>query len=195
MVRSPWYRDETVGEKDPLLAKLLAAATVGAEPAGPASKRQPIRIVLDPDERPVGKGALCGQSRGFNLQGATRVAANDKAGRERLCRYILRPPLANDRLSMLDDGHVRLDFKRPWSDGTASVQLPPLALLARLAALVPPPKRHLVRYFGVLSFQAASRSQVVPAPAEIKSEAVAKKILTAMHLATEVPELHPARAP
>jgi hypothetical protein len=109
--------DESLGEKDPLLAKLLAAATAGASPAGPANKRQPIRILLDPDERPIGKGALCGQSHGFNLQGATRVAANDKPGRERLCRYILRPPLANDRLSILHDGNVRLDFKRPWSDG------------------------------------------------------------------------------
>jgi hypothetical protein len=102
------YRpDESMGEKDPLLAKLLAAATVGAEPAGPANKRAPIRIVLDPDDRPVGKGVLCGRSRNFNLQAATRVAANDKPGRERLCRYILRPPLANDRLSILDDGNVR----------------------------------------------------------------------------------------
>jgi hypothetical protein len=32
--------------------------------------------------------------------------------------------------------------------------------------LVPPPKRYLVRYFGVLSSHAASRSDVVPAPAE-----------------------------
>jgi hypothetical protein len=86
--------DETLGEQDPLLAKLLAAATTGAASDGPASKRQPVRVVLDPDERPVAKGALCGQSHGFNLQGATRVAANDKPGRERLCRYILRPPLA-----------------------------------------------------------------------------------------------------
>ena len=91
--------DETLGEQDPLLAKLLAAATTGAAPAGPASKRQPskrqpIRVVLDPDERPVAKGTLCATSRSFNLQAATHVAANDKAGRERLCRYILRPPLA-----------------------------------------------------------------------------------------------------
>jgi hypothetical protein len=233
--------DETLGEKDPLLAKLLAAATVGAEPAGPTRKRQPIRIVLDPDERPVAKGALCGQSHGFNLQGATRVAANDKAGRERLCRYILRPPLANDRLKILDDGDVRLDLKRPWSDGTSSVQLPPLALIARLAALVPPPRRHTVLYCGVLSSHAASRKEVVPSPHEpcppepsqdkpkrkskyirwsdllrrvfgiegvcpkcqtplrlislIKSEPVAKKILTPMHLPADVPELHPARPP
>ena len=90
--------DETIGEKDPLLAKLLAAATAGAPPAGPTQKRAPVRIMLDPDDRPVAKGKLCGQHAGFNLHGATRVAANDKQGRVALCKYILRPPLANDRL-------------------------------------------------------------------------------------------------
>ena len=150
-------------------------------------------------------------------------------------------PLANDRLKIVDDSHVRLDFKKPWSDGTSSVELSPLALIARLAALVPPPKRHLTRYFGVLSSHANSRSEVVPAPAEpppppaekdkpagksryipwaellrktfgfellcskckgplrlvalIKSEEIAGRILTAMHLPTDVPELHPARPP
>jgi hypothetical protein len=181
----------------------------------------------------VGKGALCGHSHGFNLQNATRVAANDRDGRERLCRYILRPPLANDRLRILDDGDVRLDFKRPWSDGTSWVELPPLTLIARLAALVPPPRRHAVLYCGVLSSHAASRKEVVPAPIAvvgqdepkheskyirwsellrrvfgietvcprcqvplrmislIKSEAVAKKILTAMHLVPSGPRACP----
>ena len=156
--------DDTMGEKDPLLAKLLAAATAGTSPAGPANKRKPVRIVLDPDDRPVAKGTLCAQEHGFNLHASTKVAANDKPGRVTLCRYILRPPLANDRLHILPDGTVRLDFKKPWSDGTTSVELDPLALIARLAALVPPPKRHTVRYFGVLSSHAASRSEVVPAP-------------------------------
>jgi hypothetical protein len=109
--------DETMGEKDPLLAKLLAAATAGAAPAGAVTRRQPIRIVLDPDDRPVAKGNLCAQDHAFNLHAATRVAANDKQGRLTLCRYILRPPLANDRLRIVDDSHVRLDFKKPWSDG------------------------------------------------------------------------------
>jgi hypothetical protein len=206
-----------------------------------ASKRQPIRVVLDPDERPVTKGALCGQTHGFNLQAATRLAANDKDGRERLCRYILRPPLANHRLSILDDGNVHLEFKRPWSNGTSSVDLAPLALIARLAALVPPPRRHTVLYCGVLSSHASARKEVVPAapvptpPAAtkdkpkrrpkyirwsdllrrvfgieticptcqtplrlislIKSETIARKILVAMHLPANAPELHPARPP
>ncbi len=34
-------------------------------------------------------------------------------------------------------GHVHLRFERPWSDGTTSVSLEPLALIARLAAIVP----------------------------------------------------------
>ena len=107
-----------MGEKDPLLARLLAAATAGAPPAGPAHKRAPVRIVLDPDATPMAKGKLCGQHRGFNLHAQTKVAANDKKCRENLCKYILRPPFANDRLKILDDGNVRLEFKRPWSDGT-----------------------------------------------------------------------------
>jgi riboflavin biosynthesis pyrimidine reductase len=109
--------DETIGEKDPLLAKLLAAATAGAPPAGPANQRKPIRVVLDPDAHAVAKGKLCGQHAGFNLHAQTKVAANDKKGRETLAKYILRPPLANDRLHILPDGAVRLEFKKPWSDG------------------------------------------------------------------------------
>jgi hypothetical protein len=156
--------DESLGEQDPLLARLLAAATSGAPPAGPANKRKPIRIVLDPDAHPVAKGNLCGQHAGFNLHAATRVAANDEQGRLALCKYVLRPPLANDRLKILDDNLVRLELKKPWSDGTSAVDLPPLALIARLAAIVPPPKRHLTGYFGVLSSHSSHRSQCVPVP-------------------------------
>jgi hypothetical protein len=73
----------------------------------------------------------------------------------------------DDRLHILPEGAVRLDFKKPWSDGTASIELDPLALIARLAALVPPPLRHLTRYCGVLSSHARPRSQIVPqAPTE-----------------------------
>jgi hypothetical protein len=49
--------------------------------------------------------------------------------------------------------------------GKPTVDLEALAFIARLAALVPSPRRHLTRYFGVLSSHASSRSEVVPAPA------------------------------
>ena len=54
------------------------------------------------------------------MHAATKIAANDKQGRLTLCKYILRPPFANDRLKILDDGNVKLEFKKPWSDDYAS---------------------------------------------------------------------------
>lgn len=82
---------------------------------------------------------------------------NDKQGREHLCRYVLRPPIANDRLHLLPGNKVELAFKRPWSDSTSAVVLDAQAPIARLAAIVPPPRRHTTRYFGVLSSHSALR--------------------------------------
>jgi len=50
--------------------------------------------------------------------------------RARLLRYVLRPPLANDRLAILPDYRVRLTLKRPWSDGTYALDMDALALLS-----------------------------------------------------------------
>ena len=57
------------------------------------------------------------------------------------CDRFGQGPLANERLHLLADGRVTVEFKRPWSDGTRSIGLAPKALLSRMAALVPPPKR------------------------------------------------------
>ena len=135
--------DENIGDKDPLLARLLAAATAGAPPAGPANKRKPIRIVLDPDAHPVAKGNLCGQHAGFNLHAATKVAANDKQGRLALCKYTLRPPLANDRLKILDDNVVRLDGH---CDGNPGRVTKPSRDGARRAKLAGSPRAAVVRW-------------------------------------------------
>ena len=104
--------DEILGDDDPLLAQLLAAATAGAPPAGSAFKRASIRLAMNGDV-PKPNGHLCAEQWGFNLHAATRVHGNDKQGREHICRYILRPPFATYRLPTLPDGKVQLDFKRP----------------------------------------------------------------------------------
>ncbi len=41
-------------------------------------------------------------------------------------------------------------FGTRWRDGTTHVAFEPVDFVARLAALVPPPRFHLVRYHGVL---------------------------------------------
>jgi len=59
---------------------------------------------------------------------------------ERLARYAGRPPLAAERLSVLDDGRLLYRLKQRWRDGTTHVIYEPLELIERLAALVPPPR-------------------------------------------------------
>ena len=88
-------------------------------------------------------------------------------GRERLehlCRYIARPPLAIERLSLSRHGNVLLRLRRPWRDGTTHLVFEPLAFLERLAALIPRPRVHQLTYHGVLAPAAALRDHVVPSP-------------------------------
>jgi hypothetical protein len=66
----------------------------------------------------------------------------------------------------LPNGLVRVELKRPFSDGTVAIDLDPLSFLCRLAAAVPPPRAHLVRYSGVLSAAHRWRERVVPPPPE-----------------------------
>ena len=44
--------------------------------------------------------------------------------------------------------------------------LEPLDLIARLTAIIPPPRWHLIRYHGVLAANATERDQVVPGKAK-----------------------------
>src|SRR5437667_9812603 len=48
-------------------------------------------------------------------------------------------------------GLVRIALKRAYADGTIAVDMDPLSLLCRLAASVPPPRFHTVKYAGVLA--------------------------------------------
>jgi len=52
---------------------------------------------------------------------------------ERLCRYILRPPLAKDRLWQREDGTVVLGMKRAWSDGTQTIEFSPTDFVGKPA--------------------------------------------------------------
>ena len=71
---------------------------------------------------------------GFDLHANVRVPANDRAGVERLCRYVLRPPFAQERLRLRGDSRVALELKRAWHDGTRELVFEPLEFLERLAA-------------------------------------------------------------
>jgi hypothetical protein len=93
---------------------------------------------------------LCARIDGFSLHAGTAIHENDRAGLERLLRYAGRPPLALERLSLDPDGRVRYTMKRTFRDGRRDIVLAPADFIARLCALLPPPRSHQLRYHGVV---------------------------------------------
>ena len=154
---------DSLWEDEPLLATITAASVQGQIATGERAGQHVRRRLLDPEEG-IRSGPLCFAWRGFSLHGATRIEATDRVRLEKLCRYVIRPPLAAGRLQILDADPVAFSLKSIWSDGTYQIVLSPEELLEKLAALVPPPRLNLVRYHGVLAPNAVDRAQIVPGP-------------------------------
>ena len=82
---------------------------------------------------------------------------------ERLARYAARPAVSTERLSELPDGRLLCRLKRRWQNGTTAIVFDRSDFIAKLAALVPAPRAHLVRYHGIVG-PAKWRSLIVPSP-------------------------------
>ena len=71
-----------------------------------------------------------------------------------------------ERLVQDANGDLGYTFTHPWSDGTTGIRLAPLELLEKLAALVPLPHVHLVRYGGCLAPHSHLRRAIIPTPCQ-----------------------------
>jgi len=98
---------------------------------------------------------------GFDVHAGVTVDAGDREGLERLCRYGGRPPFSLERLSLLPDGRVAYRLRKPRRDGATHLILTPIQFVAKLAALVPPPRYPLTRFAGVLAPGSSLRARVV----------------------------------
>lgn len=106
---------------------------------------------------------------GFSLHAGVACKASERKKLERVCRYISRPSLSEERLSLSANGQVVYKLKNAFDNGTTHIVLEPLDLLARLASLVPRPRVNLTRFFGVFAPHFKHRKLVVPKP-ETKEE-------------------------
>ena len=100
---------------------------------------------------------------GFSLHAGLDIQPHQREKLERLCRYVSRPPIAVERMALSSSGLVRYQLKTAYRDGTTHIVLEPLDLMARLAALVPPPRMHLTRFHGVFAPHSKLRAAVTPA--------------------------------
>jgi hypothetical protein len=123
------------------------------------------------------------QYAGLSLHAGLAVAAEEREKLERLARYVSRPPVSEERLSLTGQGQVRYRLKTPYRDGTTDIVLEPVDFMARLAALVPPPRVHLTRYHGVFAANAALRAAITPAGRGSKARSCEAQRPTPKHVA------------
>jgi hypothetical protein len=132
---------------------------------------------------------------GYNLHAAVRIGADDDVAREKLVRYCARPAFALERLSVLRDGRIAHASKAPRKNATHRI-LTPVELLARLAALIPPPRHPFLRYHGVLAPASKWRKEIVPRVVEATSAGTAAECAHAngQHRAAQVGAAPPIAA-
>jgi len=146
--------DERLDEDD-TDARIHAAAIAGHSAFETRRRTQRIggrEITLPP---------LCATFGGYTRHAGVAIGADDRGALERLCRYLLRPPVARERLRLLDGRRVALLLKRRWSDGSSEKVFTYEELVERLATFVPPSRKNQVFYGGVFAPGSKLRADVV----------------------------------
>ena len=115
-------------------------------------------------EAPRLTGPRCASVNGLSLHANTSIPAHRRDQLAQLLRSTARGAVSLERLQADANGDLGYTFTHPWADGTTGMRLAPLELLEKLAALVPLPRVHLVRYGGCLAPHSHLRESVIPTP-------------------------------
>jgi len=154
-------------DHEPALARTMAASVQQRIACGERAGQQVRRIGSgfgSEGEVPKLTGPHCARVNGFSLHANTSVPAHRRDQLEQLIRYTARGAVSLERLQEDANGDLVYTFTHPWSDGTTGIRLSPLELVEKLAALVPLPHVHLVRYGGCLAPHSHLRESVIPTP-------------------------------
>jgi hypothetical protein len=162
-------QDEYI-DPDDELATLQHALSVALRPPVRPQPSLPLGGTEQPEHRPL-QQELCTAAGGFSLHAARTVEQHDRGGLEGLCRYGLRAPFSQRRLSVLPNGKVRYELARPWPTPTGVTELimEPVQFLKRLAVLLPVPYQNLTRYHGVFANRSRYRP-LIPLPPEANQD-------------------------
>ncbi|MGA1130001.1 MAG: transposase [Chthoniobacterales bacterium] len=78
-----------------------------------------------------------------------------------------QPSISDERVIIEGPESIRIKLKSAWADGTHSLLFTPSEFLERLVALIPAPKFHTTRYYGVLASRSPHRRYLPDKPKRI----------------------------
>ncbi|HIO50638.1 TPA: hypothetical protein EYN23_25270 [Candidatus Poribacteria bacterium] len=100
-----------LGHEENTLNDSYEASIRGVVQFGPDSGRRVCRVFGEAAGSQCRSDKVLGRGQSFNVEAGRVVPANDRAGLERLVRYILRPPLSRSRLRERSDGQIEIKLK------------------------------------------------------------------------------------
>ena len=113
----------------PVLASCYAASAADVQLLGESAGQRTLELVQPVRAFRQETRALA-EYGGVNVHAEVAVDGRDRQRLEHVLRYMARPPLALDRLSLRDDGQIVYRFKKAWRDGTNAVVLSPQDFIA-----------------------------------------------------------------
>ena len=143
-------------------SKLQATSVTYRFLTGPSKGKKAMVLKTLSDGDHNSNYGLVAKNSGFSLHAGVATKTYERDRLERICRYIARPAVAEERLSLNSSQEVVYRFKKPWADGTTAVKMTQMEMIERLAALVPRPRIHLTRFHGVLGPHYKYRKLIVP---------------------------------
>jgi Putative transposase len=157
-------------DRDRALTRLQAASCTYRLALGPRAGQKVLSLQSMPSPDKPSTPSLCAKLHGFSLHAAVRRGTDQRKQLEHLCRSITRPAIANEQLKRNRAGQVVLQLKSAYKDGTTDIVMSALEFMQRLAALVPRPRLHLIRFdrlragrfHGVLAPNAKLCCEVIP---------------------------------
>jgi hypothetical protein len=117
-----------LADSDPDLAlgPLRAAACTYRIALGPWAGQKVLTLQTLPSETALPTEQRCVNARGFSLHAEVCCAAHERHKLEHLCRYITRPAIANERLTLNRAGDVVLQLTAPRGYDGRIVSIGPL---------------------------------------------------------------------
>ena len=142
--------DDSYEKEDPLASCLRGSLGIGKI----AELKDDGDIELTEEDADAQRFALrrsphVGEFGGFSIHAGVTVNDDDRDGRERLLRYCARPALSMERISETREGLIAYRLRHVQKGRATHRVMTPVEFLARISAIIPPPRHPLLRYFGV----------------------------------------------
>ncbi len=107
------------------------------------------------------------ENTGFSLDAKVKIHSFDREGLEKLIRYCARPAFASENLRW-NGPWLTYRLPKPCHTGKQFIQLDPVEFIDKIAALIPPPRRHRHHYHGSFAPNSPLRPAITKGAIETK---------------------------